>query len=209
MKASLHITGWIIVTLLLMSGTFLASFIHPPQKIHQEFDKSARQVIDVARKVHDTVTESTKQSTQPSPGTNTSESKPSRSAYAEGVLRASMIIFLNNIKVMGILAIPVFSMFYAPIFALVNGFVINTLTTDYIGKSPIYAIETLLLAPHTWFEFLSYGIALFESSVIGWKLFKKRQLPNKEEVKDYAYSLIVAIAFLFVAAISEVIIIVR
>ena len=202
MRVRYHIFGWMITLLILLSAVLSASFIHPPSSINSEMTKTANKVVHVANNVRQTVN---------NPGSSSGQGARSAgsSSFLVRLLRATSIIFLNNLRVELLLSIPVFSACFAPSFAVVNGLVIRSLAVDYLQTSPTTVIKILVLAPHTWFEFMAYAIVLFESSVIGWKFIRRRERPSREELKDYFLSLILATVILFIAAVLEVFIIIH
>ena len=207
MGALKRVALWFLTGIIILSLFIASAYLPPIPFLNHQINNAADRLVTKSRHVYATAS-SQQQTITPSPSGNEDGSTSKGSVPAGpswmSVLSAANIIFLNNIKALLLLSIPVFSILFLPAFAYVNGQVVTSISSRYFAVSPTTVIVLLLGMPHTWLEFFAYGIALYESTVLGLKLRKERRLPNKSEIKTLLISVAIAGVVLYLAATTEV-----
>ena len=192
---------WGIITVLLVLGFIIASLLPAPTTLENELNHAAENVVNKAVEVHNT-------------GTGEGDNpEASNGPTVKSVLSASMIIFKNNLRALTVLSVPVMAQTFLPVFVYVNGQVLATLSYNYLNTSPLHTASILVKMPHTWLEFLAYGIVFTESTRLTYNLYINRMRISKtylvNRLKPYLFYVLLAVVILFYAAVVEVISIIR
>ena len=189
-----HLPVWITLTLLSITILYiLVSYTAPrEERIKVVVSQGARQVINVSR--------------------NLTSIKRNASASHNPVdklfktLYASLIIYLNNLKVNMLFAIPLAGAIFYGYALTYNAWVMRYLGTTLMGSEGYVRFLAILLSqPHTYLEILAYSIVVTESSYLSYYLFITRNI-TREKITYYLLSLLLSNTILFIAAVVETII---
>ncbi|MGZ4850499.1 MAG: stage II sporulation protein M [Candidatus Bathyarchaeia archaeon] len=106
--------------------------------------------------------------------------------------------FLHNFPICLIMFIPVLGTAFGLLSFFVTGYALGGISLLQ-GVSPLQNVSFLLLAPHTWLEFIAYALAVSESIWLLRRLTQKRF----SELKNTAILIGVCAGLLVLAAFVE------
>jgi len=186
-----HLPAWLFVMLISLTALYVVASLSYPKHSEKIVVEGAKRVTQVAEKVS-----SIKRNV--SMGNKTIIEKQVDLWYA------ALIIYLNNLKVNLLFAIPFAGAVFYGYALSYNAWVIRYLGASLFGPTGyIDFLVKLLGEPHTYLELLAYSIVVTESSYIGYKLLFTRDA-TRRDILYYLSSLLISNIILCIAAYIEV-----
>jgi len=188
---SKHLPAWLFIMLISLTALYIVTSLSYPRTSEKIVVEGVERVTKVAEKVSNIKK-------------NVSMENKTIIEKQVNLWYAALIIYLNNLKVNLLFAIPLAgAVFYA--YALTyNAWVIRYLGASLFGPTGyIDFLVKLLGEPHTYLELLAYSIVVTESSYIGYKLLFTRDA-TRRDILYYLFSLLISNIILCIAAYIEV-----
>jgi uncharacterized membrane protein SpoIIM required for sporulation len=89
------------------------------------------------------------------------------------LLHSTMAIFTNNFLICLIMFVPIVGQFFG-LYVLYNTGLVIAAVSLHRGYHPLPAFLSVFILPFGWMEFVSYSIALSESSWLLWSIVHRR-----------------------------------